>query len=150
MQIILLDNIDELGTVGEETKVRPGYARNYLFPRKLACPATKANRNFYRTLIEAKQKKLAKAKAEADTQAEKLSALTLTFTRKSRDEDSRLFGSVTNADIAEELQAKGYEIDKKKVVLSEPIKRVGEFTARVRLHPEVTAEIPVVVNAEDG
>ncbi|MFH0823610.1 MAG: 50S ribosomal protein L9 [Pseudomonadota bacterium] len=148
MEIILLENIDNLGMVGQQLKVKNGYARNYLLPRKLACLATQENLNYYRTLIEAKQKKLAKAKAAADEQANQLAGVTLTFIRKSRDQDSRLFGSVTNADVAEALLAKGYEIDKRRVALSEPIKKLGDYKAMVRLHPQVVAEVPVVVEAE--
>lgn len=149
MEIILLDNVDGLGTVGQTVKVKDGYARNYLLPKNLACKATKKNLSFYRTRIEAEQKKLAKAKDGAEKQAELLNAVSLTFLRKTRDEESRLFGSVTNADVAEALEQKGFEIDKRRVVLSEPIKKLGEFKAQVRLHPEVTAEIAIQVQPEE-
>jgi large subunit ribosomal protein L9 len=149
MEVILLEHIDDLGTVGQTVKVKPGYARNYLLPKKLACPATQKNLNFYRTLIEAKQKKLAKAKEAADVQAQKLSEVVLTFVRKSRDQDARLFGSVTTADIAAELEAQGYEFDRKKIVLPEAVKKLGEYKAAIRLHPQVTATINVVVKAEE-
>ena len=148
MNVILLDHMEDLGSVGQTVKVKDGYARNYLLPRKLACLATEKNLNFYKGLIEAKQKKLAKAKGAAEVQAKELSSLLLTFVRKSRDQDARLFGSVTNSDVADYLVSKGYEIDRKKISLSEPIKRLGEFTAAVRLHPEVTATINIVVNPE--
>ncbi|MEW6140627.1 MAG: 50S ribosomal protein L9 [Thermodesulfobacteriota bacterium] len=149
MEIILLENIDDLGAVGQTVKVKDGYARNYLLPRKLACVATQKNLNFYRTLIEAKQKRLAKLKGTAQDQARQLEELTLSFVRKSRDEDGRLFGSVTATDIARALEAQGYEIDRKKIVLSEPIKKLGEFKATVRLHPEVSAAVTVVVKPEE-
>ena len=149
MEIILLEHIDELGTVGQTVKVKDGYARNFLLPRKLACMATQKNLNFYRTLIEAKQKKLARAKGAAQQQGETLSAVTLTFVRKSKGEDARLFGSVTNADVAASLAAKGFEFDRKRIALSEPIKRLGEYKATVRLHPEVTADVTVVVVSEE-
>jgi large subunit ribosomal protein L9 len=149
MEIILLEHIDDLGTVGQTVKVKDGYARNYLLPRKLACAATAKNLNFYRTLIEAKQKKMAKAKGAAEEQSQTLSSLALTFVRKSRGEDARLFGSVTNADVAAALEAKGYEIDKKRINLPEPIKRLGDFKAIVRLHPEVTATIAIQVKSEE-
>ena len=148
MNIILLDHIEELGSVGQTVKVKDGYARNYLLPRKLACLATEKNLNFYKGLIEAKQKKLAKAKGAAEIQAQQLSSVMLTFVRKSRDQDARLFGSVTNADVAESLALQGYEFDRRKVSLSEPIKRLGEYSASVRLHPEVTATIKIVVDPE--
>jgi len=149
MNIILLEHIDNLGTVGQTVKVKDGYARNYLLPKKLACLATEKNLNFYRTLIEAKQKKIQKAKGSAQQQADQISAVTLTFVRKSRDQDARLFGSVTNADVASALQAQGFEIDRKRISLSEPIKKLGEFKALVRLHPEVTASVSVIVKSED-
>jgi large subunit ribosomal protein L9 len=149
MEVILLDHIDDLGTVGQTVKVKAGYARNYLLPRKLACPATEKNLNFYRTLIEAKQKKLAKAKAAADLQAGTMAEVSLAFTRKSRGQDGRLFGSVTTADIATELQSQGYEIDRKRVSLSEPIKKLGEYKASVRLHPEVSVLVTVTVKSEE-
>ena len=117
MNIILLDHIEELGSVGQTVKVKDGYARNYLLPRKLACLATEKNLNFYKGLIEAKQKKLAKAKGAAEIQAQQLSSVILTFNKKSRDQDARLFGSVTNADVAEALATQGYEFDRKKSVL---------------------------------
>jgi large subunit ribosomal protein L9 len=149
MDIILLEHIDDLGTVGQTVKVKPGYARNYLFPRKLACPATDKNLNFYRGLIEAKQKKQAKAKGAAELQAQTISALVLTFIRKSRGQDARLFGSVTNIDIAEAMEQQGFEIDRKRISLLEPIKKLGEYKASVRLHPEVAATITVVVKSEE-
>ncbi len=149
MEVILLDHIDDLGTVGQTVRVKDGYARNYLLPRKLACPATEKNLNFYRTLIEAKQKKLAKAKAAADLQAEKIKEVVLTFIRKSRGQDGRLFGSVTTADIAAELERQGYEIDRKRVSLSEPIKQIGEYKASIRLHPEVSVQVTVTVKSEE-
>jgi large subunit ribosomal protein L9 len=148
MEIILLENMEDLGTVGQTVKVKPGYARNYLLPRKLACVANEKNLNHYRTLIEAKQKKLAHEKALAEKQAEQLSAVTLIFERKARGEEARLFGSVTNSDIASALADKGYEIERRRIILEEPIKRLGEFKAVVRLHPLVTATLNVVVKSE--
>lgn len=148
MNVILLDNLDELGSVGQTVKVKDGYARNYLLPRRLACVANQKNLNYYRTLIESKQRKLAKMRTSAESYAQELSNVVLTFTRKSQDQDARLFGSVTNVDIAEALASKGYEIDRKKISLSEPIKRLGEFTAAIKLHPEVSANVKVVVNPE--
>lgn len=149
MDIILLEHIEDLGTVGQTVKVKDGYARNYLLPRKLACLATENNQRFYRTLIESRRKKLAKAKQDAETQAEMLKTVSLIFVRKSRDEDSRLFGSVTNVDIAAALAEKGYEIDRKRISIPDPIKRLGEHQALVRLHPEVNAPIVVIVKSDE-
>jgi large subunit ribosomal protein L9 len=148
MEIILLENVEELGTVGQTVRVKAGYARNFLLPRKLACVANEKNLNYYRTLIEAKQKKLAHEMAAAVKQAEQLSAVTLIFERKARGEEARLFGSVTNSDIAAALADKGYEIERKRIVLDEPIKRLGEFKAVIRLHPQVSATLNVVVKSE--
>ncbi len=150
MNVILLEHIDNLGTVGQTVKVKDGYARNYLLPKKLACLATPQNQNYYKTLIESRLKKLAKAKSAADQQAERLSAVTLEFVRKSKDQDARLFGSVTPADVAAALAAQGFEIDKRRITLSEPIKRLGEYTAAVRLHPEVSAKITIKVVPEES
>src|SRR5271157_5899568 len=126
MEIVLLEHVENLGTVGQRVKVKAGYARNYLLPKKLACPATEQNLKHYRTLIESKLRKLAKAKASAQAQAEQLSAVTLAFFRKSRDEEARLYGSVTSMDIAAALEDKGFEIDRKQITISEPIKKLGE------------------------
>lgn len=149
MDIILLENIDELGIVGDTVKVKDGYARNYLLPRKLACRATPENLNFYQGLIESRRKKLAKAKGSAEELRDRLNETALEFIRKSQDEESRLFGSVTNADVADALEAKGFDLDKRRVLLTEPIKKLGEYTAEIRLHPEVTAQVKVVVRTDD-
>jgi len=149
MRVILLEHMDNLGTVGQTIHVKDGYARNYLLPRKLACEATDRNLNFYRTRIEAAQRRLARAKSAAEVQGGLLSKVALTFIRKSRDEEARLFGSVTNADVAAALQDKGFEIDRRQVTLVEPIKRLGQYKAAVRLHPEVTVEVNVDVKSEE-
>ncbi len=149
MEIILLDNIDNLGVVGDKVNVKNGFGRNFLLPRKLACLATPQNENYYRSLIEARRKKLAKAREGALAQSQELSDITLTFARRSQAEDSRLFGSVTTSDIAERLSELGYDIDRRRIALSEPIKRLGEFTATIKLHPEVSAAIPIVVRPEE-
>ncbi len=148
MEVILLEHIEELGTIGQTVKVKDGYARNYLIPKKLACLATEQNLNFYRTQIESKQRKLAKEKTAAELQAGKISALTLTFFRKSRDQESKLFGSVTAADIAHALEEKGFELDRKRIALSEPLKSFGEFKVDVKIHPQVKAPLNVVVKPE--
>jgi large subunit ribosomal protein L9 len=149
MEIILLDHIEDLGMVGQTVRVKDGYARNFLFPRKLACPATKENLNYYKSLILAKQRKIAKAKAGAEEHAKLLEAVSLTFTRRSRDQDARLFGSVTNSDVAAALVEKGFEIERRRITLSEPIKRIGDYTASVRVHPEVVAQLTIKVVSEE-
>lgn len=149
MDVILLEHVDNLGTVGQTVKVKDGYARNFLFPRKLACQASEKNLRFYRSLIEAKQRKLSKLKESAETLAKKLAGVTLTFYRKSRDQEARLFGSVTNVDVAVALEAQGFEIDRKRVFLTAPIKKLGEYEAIVRLHPQVKATVKVIVQPEE-
>jgi len=149
MRVILLEHMENLGTVGETVQVKDGYARNYLLPRKLACEATDKNLNHYRTRIEAAQRRLARAKSAAEVQAGLLAKVSLEFIRKSRDEEARLFGSVTNSDVAAALQDKGFEIDRRQITLLEPIKRLGQYKAAVRLHPEVTVELDVDVKPEE-
>jgi large subunit ribosomal protein L9 len=149
MNIILLEHIDDLGTVGQTVKVKDGYARNFLLPRKLACLATDKNMNFYRTLIEAKKRKLERLKGSAEQLAQQLATADLVFVRKSKDQEARLFGSVTNADIAAALAQQGFDIEKKRIVLSEAIKKMGEYTASIRVHPEVVAQVKVSVVPEE-
>ncbi len=149
MNIILLEHIDDLGTVGQTVRVKDGYARNFLLPRKLACVATDKNMNFYRTLIEAKKRKLEKLKGSAEQLAQQLAAANLVFVRKSKDQEARLFGSVTTSDVAASLGEQGFDIDRKRIVLSEAIKKMGEYTASIRVHPEVVAQVKVSVIPEE-
>ena len=145
--VLLREDIDNLGGRGEVVKVRAGYARNYLLPRGLALLATKANVKQVEAIKTALLKKVAVEKATADAQAEQMKDIKLTFERKAGDEGT-LFGSVTSMDIAEALQAKGYEIDRKKINLKEAIKITGEYKVPVKLHREVTLNVPVTVKAE--
>ncbi len=149
MNVILLEHIDELGAVGQTVKVKDGYARNFLLPRKLACLATEKNMNFYRTIIEAKRRKMEKLRGSAEQLAEQLGQINLTFFRKSKDQDARLFGSVTNSDVAAALTDQGFDVERKRIVLSEPIKKIGDYTASIRIHPEVVAQIKVSVVPEE-
>jgi large subunit ribosomal protein L9 len=145
--VLLREDIENLGGRGEVVKVRAGYARNYLLPRGLALLATKGNVKQVDAEKNALLKKTATEKATADLQAEQMKDISLTFERKAGDEGT-LFGSVTSMDIAEALKAKGYEIDRKKITLKEPIKITGEYTVPVTLHREVTLEVPVFVVPE--
>src|SRR6266581_6417403 len=143
MKVILKENIDTLGQIGDIVKVAPGYARNYLLPKGYAIEATTKNA---KALDHAKRHlefKKNKAKELAVQLATKLEGLTLTFAHQAG-EEGKLFGSVTNMELAEQLKAQGFEIDRKKVVL-EPIKQIGEFTATVKLHPEGNATLKVTV-----
>ena len=144
MEIILRDHVDNLGKRGEVVKVADGYARNYLLPRKLALPATDANKKW----IE-RERKIAEARDQeergaAEAIATRLSALDLTILRKVGEND-QLYGSVTNADIAELLAKKGFEVDRRKILLPDPIKTLGENSVPVKLHRDVTAQLKVTV-----
>jgi large subunit ribosomal protein L9 len=146
-KVLLREDIDDLGARGEIVRVRSGYARNYLLPRKLAVEATASNVKQIDQERAALLRKEAKERATADAQSERLQTLVLEFKRKAG-EQGALYGSVTSMDIAAELKDKGYEIDRHRIHLREPLKRLGEFTVPVRLHREVTVELPVKVVAE--
>jgi large subunit ribosomal protein L9 len=147
MEVILRDDVPNVGQVGELVKVKNGYARNYLIPQGLAYAATAANKR--RIEAEAKQReiRLAEQKSDAESVAAQLGALELHFTAKAGDGD-KLFGSVTSGDIAAQLGTKGYKIDKRLIELPEPIKMIGAHPVSIRLHPEVRAEIRVWVTKE--
>ncbi|MGI8466894.1 MAG: 50S ribosomal protein L9 [Pyrinomonadaceae bacterium] len=146
-KILLRDDIDTLGGRGEIVKVRAGYARNYLLPQGLATLATKGNIKQVENERGALLKKAAVEKSTAEAQAEQMKDITLHFERRAG-ENGALFGSVTSMDIAEAIQAQGYEIDRRKIVLREAIKETGDYTVNVKLHREVTLKIPVSVTAE--
>ena len=145
--ILLREDIETLGGRGEIVKVKAGYARNYLLPQGLATLATKGNVKQIELERAALLKKVAVEKETAELQAGQMSDIALDFERKTG-EHGHLFGSVTSMDIAEALKAKGYEIDRRKIVLKEAIKETGEFTVPVKLHREVTLQIPVTVRGE--
>lgn len=148
MQVILKENLKNLGKVGDIVSVKDGYARNYLIPRGLAINATSKN---LRALEHAKRVVMEKAKKLVNTAqslAEKISATDIIIKAKAGEED-KLFGSVTAIDIAEALKEKGLEVDRKKIVIEEPIKRLGQHTVYVKLHPEVTAQLIVKVERQD-
>jgi len=147
--ILLREDIDELGGRGEIVKVKSGYARNYLLPKGLASLATKGNLKQIEQEREALLKKAAVERATAEAQKDQMGNIALTFERKSG-EHGHLFGSVTSMDIADAIKAKGYEIDRKRILLRDAIKETGDYTVRVRLHREVVLEVPVTVTAEGG
>jgi large subunit ribosomal protein L9 len=138
-----------LGARGEIVKVKAGYARNYLLPRKLAVEATAGNVKQIEGERKALAKREAKDRAGAELQAQQLRTLALSFERKVG-EHGILYGSVTSMDIAEALRARGYEIDRRRIQLREPIKETGDFTVGVRLHREITVGLPVRVTPEGG
>ena len=144
MEVILREHVEHLGVRGDVVKVTPGYARNYLLPRKLALAVTENNKR----QIE-REKKLAEArdmeeKAAADAVAARMGALDIEIARRTGENDA-LYGSVTSADIAQALKDRGFEVDKRKVHLPEPIKALGENTIAVKIHREVTAQVKVRV-----
>jgi large subunit ribosomal protein L9 len=147
MEVILKEDVANLGHRGDVVKVADGYGRNFLLPRKLALQATLANKAVIEQMKAAAARRSAEEKVQAQALVAKLEPLTLSFTRKSG-ENGQLFGSVTTADIASELASKGFEIDRRKIQLSEPIKSLGNFTVSVKLHREVTAHVGVHVVAD--
>ena len=150
MQVILLDKVVNLGTLGEIVKVKDGYARNFLIPSGRARRATEANKAEFAAKRAELEKAAAGKLAEAQAQGEKLAGTTVKLTQKAG-VDGRLFGSVTNHDIADELKKQGYEVAKSQVRLpSGPIKTVGDTTVSVALHPDVVVDITVTVYGESA
>jgi len=147
MEVILREHVDNLGRRGEIVKVADGYARNYLLPRKMALLATDGNKK----VIERERAKFDAQEAEeqkvAQAVADRLANVELEIARKVGETDA-LFGSVTNGDIAEALSTKGFDIDRRKIALHEPIKKLGEFTVPVKLHRDVIVTLKVKVVAE--
>ena len=148
MEIILREDIDKVGHRGQVVKVAAGYARNFLLPRKLAVPATESNKNIVEQERQAHLRKDAKVQSEMQDLAKLLGSVSLTIHQKAGEND-QLFGSVTAQDIANALEKQGYTIDRKKVQLEEPIKTLGDFQVALRLHKDVSVEIPVHVVKED-
>ena len=147
MEVILREHIDNLGRRGDLVKVADGYARNYLLPRKLALLATDGNKK----VIEREKVKFDAKEAEeqkvAQAVADRLAAVEIEITRKVGETDA-LFGSVTNADVADALAAKGFDIDRRKIQLHEPIKKLGDYTVPIKLHRDVTVPLKVKVSGE--
>ncbi len=145
--VLLRQDVDNLGGRGEIVKVKSGYARNFLLPQGIATQATKGNIKQVEQERSVLLKKSASEKSTAEAQAGQMKDILLRFDRKAG-KDGTLFGSVTSMDIAEAIQAKGYEIDRRKIQLKDTIKETGDYTVNVKLHREVTLEIPVSVTAE--
>jgi large subunit ribosomal protein L9 len=144
MEVILKEDVANLGHRGDVVKVADGYGRNFLLPRKLALQATLANKAVIEQMKTAAARRSATEKTQAEELVAKLQPLVLSFTRKSG-ENGQLFGSVTSADIASDLEAKGFEVDRRKIQLAEPIKSLGNFDVAIKLHREVTAHVKVQV-----
>jgi large subunit ribosomal protein L9 len=148
MEIILREDIDKLGQRGQVVKVTAGYARNYLLPRKLAVTANESNKKIVEQERQAHLKKDAKHVADAQELGKLMAAASVTIYQKAGEND-QLFGSVTANDIAVALEKLGYTIDRKKVQLDEPIKTLGDFQVSVRLHRDVSVDVPVHVVKEE-
>jgi large subunit ribosomal protein L9 len=147
MEVILREDVEKLGHRGQVVKVTSGYARNYLLPRRIAVAATGSNKKIVEQEREAYLRREAKVQNDAQDLGKLLSGVELTIAQKAG-ENEQLFGSVTVADLAAALEKQGYNIDRKKIQLAEPIKTLGDFKVAVKLHKEVTVEVPVHVVRE--
>jgi large subunit ribosomal protein L9 len=147
MEVILKEDVPNLGLRGDVVKVAEGYGRNFLLPRNMAMQATAANKAVIEQMKASAARRSASEKAQAEEVKTKLEPVELSFIRKSGDA-GHLFGSVTSADIAAELEAKGFDVDRRKIQLSDPLKTVGDVVVGIRLHREVTAHVKVSVVAE--
>jgi len=147
MQIILQEDVEKLGNRGDVVTVKPGYARNFLLPNKLAVEATPGNMKALERIRAALAKKTATELEAAKKQAELLGAVALKFTRKTGEND-QMFGSVTSGDIAESLKKEGFEVDKRQIQLPEPLKTLGDFPVTIKVFRDVTAQIQVNISKE--
>ena len=148
MEVILREDIERVGSRGQVVKVADGYARNFLLPKRLAVAATDANRKIVEQERQAHLRREAKQKSEAEDLSKLLTGVTVIIAQKAG-ENGQLFGSVTSKDVADALAQKNFTIDRRKVLLDEPIKQLGEFKVPVRLHRDVTAEVTVQVVKEE-
>ena len=147
MEVILKEDVSKLGSRGDVVKVAEGYGRNYLLPRKLAIEATAANKAVIEQMKVSSVRRGVKEKSDAELLAKQFDGVNLSFTRRSGEND-QLFGSVTSADIAHELEHRGFTIDRRKLQLDEPLKNLGEFTVPIKLHREVTTSVKVTIAKE--
>lgn len=148
MEVILREDIEKLGSRGQLVKVAPGFARNFLLPKRLAVAATEANKKIVEQERQAALRREAKEAGEAAELAKLLESVEITIAQKAGEND-HLFGSVTAGDIAARLEDKKFHIDRKKIVLHDPIKQLGEYTVTIKLHREVSVDIKVNVVKED-
>lgn len=147
MEVILKEDVATLGSRGDVVKVADGYGRNFLLPRKLAIEASAGNKKVIEQMRAAAVRRSAKEKAQAEELSKQFDGLSVSFQRRAGEHD-QLFGSVTSSDIAEALEKKGFNIDRRKIQLHEPLKTVGEFTLPIKLHKDVTAHLKVVIEKE--
>lgn len=149
MELILKEDVPKLGSKGDVVKVAEGFGRNYLLPQKLAILANKGNKAVIEQMKAAGVRRSAKEKAQAEELAKQFEGLSVSFTRKSGEND-QLFGSVTSSDIAEALGKKGHDVDRRKIQLHEPLKTLGDFDVPIKLHKDVTVHLKVVIEKEAG
>ena len=147
MEVILREHVDNLGKRGEIVKVADGFARNYLLPRKLALPATEGNRKHVERERKIMESREAEEKSSAEALATRLATVDISIPRRVGDTE-QLYGSVTSADIVELLKSKGFDVDRRKLILPEPLKALGEFDVPLKLHREVTVPLKVKVVKE--
>jgi large subunit ribosomal protein L9 len=147
MEVILKEDVNKLGARGDVVKVAEGYGRNYLLPRKLAIQATAGNKAVITQMKAASVRRSAKEKTQAEELAKQFEGLSASFQRRSGEHD-QLFGSVTSGDVADALTKKGFNLDRRKIQLHEPLKTMGEFSVPVKLHKDVTAHLKVVIEKE--
>ena len=147
MEVILKEDVSKLGSRGDVVKVAEGYGRNYLLPRKLAIEASKGNKAVIEQMKAASLRRSAKEKTQAEELAKQFDGVSLSFERRSGEND-QLFGSVTSGDIADAMEKKGFNVDRRKIQLHEPLKTLGEFTVPIKLHKDVTTHVKVVIEKE--
>ena len=147
MEVILKEDVPKLGSRGDVVRVAEGYGRNFLLPKKLAIEASKGNKAVIDQMKAASVRRSAKEKSQAELLAKQFDGLSVTFQRRAGEHD-QLFGSVTPSDLADALEKKGFNIDRRKIQLHEPLKTMGEFTIPVKLHKDVTAHLKVVIEKE--
>lgn len=147
MEVILKEDVAKLGSRGDVVKVAEGYGRNFLLPRKLAIEASSSNKKVIEQMKAAAVRRSAKEKAQAEELAKQFDGVAVNFARRAGEHD-QLFGSVTSGDVADALDKKGFNIDRRKVQLHEPLRTLGEFTVPIKLHKDVTAHLKVVIEKE--
>jgi large subunit ribosomal protein L9 len=147
MEVILKEDVVKLGSRGDVVKVAEGYGRNYLLPRKLAIEASSANKAVIEQMKAASVRRSAKEKTQAEELAKQFDGVSVAFQRRSGESD-QLFGSVTSGDIADALGKKGFDVDRRKIQLHEPLKTLGEFAIPIKLHKDVTTHLKVVIEKE--
>jgi large subunit ribosomal protein L9 len=147
MEVILREHVDNLGRRGDVVKVAEGYARNYLLPRKLALAVTEANKRQIDREKKVAELKDAEERQQAESVAQRLGQAEIEISRRVGENDT-LYGSVTSADIAHALEAKGFTVEKRRITLADPLKALGEFTVPVKIHRDVTAQVRVKIVAD--